>query len=218
MITKLIKLNNEFYLIDADSNNSKKGEVNYDRTIRCILENDDLAHSDCCKVLASTKKINGINQIDKKQVERMIPVMYKSGITDEEIEQICYTTILSKNKWAHLPDIVNRPNPIFFWNEVDDMMTGYKKAIQGNEKNYTLEDMRDFSKKCGMLWQSEIDYSYPELVDKLISDMIEEKNEWDAEIELETKVIDLERSMHISDFFEPKIYQNGFLNITKIKN
>jgi len=46
---------------------------------------------------------------------------------------------------------------------------GYTKCQEDNaDKKYTIEDMRDFAKKCCCLWNDEDEISYPELVDNEI--------------------------------------------------
>lgn len=47
-------------------------------------------------------------------------------------------------------------------------MVRLKPAMDECKKMYTLEDMRDFAKKCCLLWNEENNISYAELVDEQI--------------------------------------------------
>lgn len=47
------------------------------------------------------------------------------NLNPEHVEGLCVTHLMNNN-WSHLSTIPIRPNPTYFWNEVDSMMEGYQ--------------------------------------------------------------------------------------------
>ncbi len=89
-----------------------------------------------------------------------------------------------------------------------------------NEKPFTLNDMRDFAKKCCLLWNEEEKISYAELVDNEIELLDKKETWWDVEVDTELEPIPeslQEYPMSYTQKLIPKI-NNGFITITSIKH
>lgn len=133
---KLILLHSQYFLLDADSNNSKVGETNYDQSIRVIMIKDDLAHSDSFKVLAKTSKTmcKHLPNLDLRQIKRLLH-KYKGGvdvdrvaesIVDRESAVSCHSPLRTQyEKYVRL---------------------GYNQCLKDNNDNmFTMDEMIDFA-------------------------------------------------------------------------
>lgn len=103
-------------IIDADSNNSIQGETNYDQSIHCVIENDDLAHSDSFTVIAQNQPVydvpmcdfpDGLEEDGTYLVElKMVEFGVDMGLGEECVEHACKpdTTIgrITITKWTKL--------------------------------------------------------------------------------------------------------------------
>lgn len=84
------------------------------------------------KVVASSVKKEGLPFIYIPDVESKIEAFKQENLTplseeeQEAIEVFCRKAILDLNKWSHLPYSVKRPYPVFFWNEVDEMISNHR--------------------------------------------------------------------------------------------
>lgn len=84
------------------------------------------------KVVASSLKKEGLPFISISDVESKIESLKKVSLTQlseeeqEVIEVFCIKSILDLNKWSHLTQNVKRPYPVFFWNEVDEMISNHR--------------------------------------------------------------------------------------------
>jgi len=108
-------------------------------------------------------------------------------MTKEKIEKLAEQIANKHSK--HNGEIIGNPRAIMLGTEaIQAVKEGYTQCQEDNElqikimantidtlektievlnsqKKYTIEDMRNFGKKCCLLWNEENEISYPEMVD-----------------------------------------------------
>lgn len=145
---KLLKLNNEYYLIGDDELEIKALDTYY---VNCHVtesaggEIEKGDYRDCEKVLAASVQLRGLPLIDKKEVEKI----FRDKIVKEAREHFEKFSNISDNEDA---DITNCMRGEF----VSGYFNGYvnKEKENENEKNFTPDEMIAFCQECLILANS----------------------------------------------------------------
>jgi len=222
----LIKIENEYYLL-SDGHNIREGEYICDVITKEVYKAkvDSGLIKYCYKVLASTNTdLDFMALIDWEQLQDH----FLHHISRVDVEGICYKAVMGSGKWNHLPDKVSRPNPTFFWNEVDFMIKGYKLALSNNaNRKWTDEDMIKLS-KYGYEFRDTTSFPEHKFEDACINNtkqLIQSLQEtdgfiWDMEGDGDGCYLSEQNSNEKECYrgckkLKPKI-DNGFVNIIKI--
>lgn len=201
---KLIYLKSQYYLLNTDD--IKKGEV-----FLCLKEHIMLAENDInvhdntthYKIIGASNEYGFKNEyniplLDKENIEALLPNGFDIDMLAKEYaenENSAYT------------------------NDYYGFKNGFKKHKElTSDKKWTdtdiLEAMRYAVNKCS---ESQSTDENNLNIHLYIDRKNKEISEWEVEIELDNKTIDLETPNNVSDFFKPKITTNGYITITKIK-
>lgn len=166
----LKKIDNDWYLLSEEE--IKRGNFFYcsiDNKVHCSSMNNigEGWTKTSKKIIASSLKKQGLPLINVPDLEIKIAELKKKNsepISEEEqesIEVFCIKATLEKNKWSHLSYNVKRPYPVFFWNEVDDMIKEIKKyshsEIEITEFDVEFEMEYGFVKITSLKLKNELD-------------------------------------------------------------
>lgn len=199
---KLIYLKGQYYLLSTDD--IKKGEVFlYLKQYVMLAENDINVHDNTThsKIIGASNEYGFKNEyniplLDKENIEALLPNGFDVDALAKEYaenENSAYT------------------------NDYYGFKAGFKKHKElTSDKKWTDADMlKAMTYAMNKRTQSIDDNNLN--IHLYIDGRNKEISEWEAEIELDNKNIDLETPNDVSDFFKPKITTNGYITITKIK-
>ncbi len=131
----LKKINNDWYLFG-------EGTINRGDFFHCSID-DKIYRSSIHrigdgwsqttnKLIASSVKKDNLPLINLSELESKIEALKIENLASlsedesDKIEKRFCKEALDKNKWSHLPYTVQRPHPIFFWQEVDSAIMEYR--------------------------------------------------------------------------------------------
>lgn len=137
---RLLKLNNEFYLIGDDELEIKGGDsyyVNGRITESAGGEIEKGDYRDCEKVLAATVQLRGLPLIDRNEVEKI----FRDRITELALDTFF--------KMSNVPSALRGQF-------VSGFINGYikKENENENENNFTTDEMISFCQECLILANS----------------------------------------------------------------
>lgn len=198
---KLIKINNEYYLLNDDKIGENGWVIDRNGYILQIydfegdfasIKNDvgSIRISTCRKIIASTQKLDGLPLLDNTQILRLLGIAEDvEKLAEEYSENLAYET-----------------------SQKQGFRAGYQRAKQYYEnKKFTLEDMKKMysagQDDCG-------EFGNVRGFDSMFTEIIQEQTEWDAEIEMEVPV-------QVRDVLKPVVripkLTNGNINIISLK-
>jgi len=175
---KLLKLNNEYYLIGDDELEIKGGDSYYvngtiNESAGGEVEKGD--YRDCEKVLASTVQLRDLALIDRKEVEKI----FRDTIIKEARSHFENMSNIPDDKDA---DIVNCMRGEF----VSGYVNGYIKKEKENENNFTLDEMISFCQGCLVLANSQEIGRVRKFIDERLDAFIRKpKTEWWLSVSVE---------------------------------
>jgi len=224
---KLIKIDTEYYLLSSDKINV--GDIYLFHKDKIGLatkeEVDENLLKFCRKIIGTTSKgitvghlLIFIPLLNKKYIEYLLNenIFTENGV------------ILASQQYALKESNENGVGQLTrIKNAWLDGFNTCQSYINNSEKTFTLEDMRNFAKKCCLLWNEENEISYPEMVDLEIK-KITKQSEWDVEIEMEQSSYVISgglipeggfggKGLETHWSYKPKINEQGFVKIIKIK-
>jgi len=194
---KLIKKDNEYYLLSNDDLQTRDWALRPDGVILRMTDTDMIDYLDSeskatRKIIASTKKLDGLPFLNKSNIESIIP-----GKADlNKMAEMRYGSseegAKCRAKWVN----------------------GYSQCLEDNAgKKFTIEDMKE-ARASG--YDNFISY------EKWLKSITEDKTEWEAKIEMNTfvhpdnKFVDDGKTHPIETITKPKIVE-GFINVLSIK-
>lgn len=222
---KLVKINNEYYLLDGEIKDGDKvlheGDIlTVNKNKGAYLSTYQFPHIDikadvCDKIIGSSTFIStDITLLNKNEIEKLL--------NDDDVEKLAMDKL--KDKWSHLYQFgyPKRPFPTNYQNDLNCVMLGILQK-QNSDKKFTLDDMRKcFEASRETIKHPDWDNIYDNF-EHYMKSKSEEKKEWSVEIETEIlctncgqENCDRLQCRGSKDIPYPKI-TNGYIIITKIK-
>lgn len=225
---KLVKISNEYYLLDGEINDGDKilheGDIlTVNKNKGAYLSTYQFPHIDikadvCDKIIGSSNSFFGteIPFLDRNKIEKLL-----NG--DDDVEKLAMDTL--KDKWSHLYQFgyPTKPFPTNYQNDLNCVMLGILQK-QNSDKKFSLDEINEIllcefnkTKHTG----EKVYHFYTDL--KEIFSKHKEKSEWSVEIEMDV-VPDFESRSRDNDGqicngikkLIPSL-NNGYITITKIK-
>ena len=196
---KLIKKDNEYYLLSNDDLQTRDWALRPDGVILRMTDTDMIDYLDSeskatRKIIASTKKLDSLPFLNKSNIESIIP-----GNADlNKMAEMRYGSseegAKCRAKWVN----------------------GYNQCLEDNAgKKFTEEDI-------DKAWLNGFLSDDAKLRSEFIKSLKEPKTEWEAKIEMNTfvhpdnKFVDDGKTHPIETITKPKIVE-GFINVLSIK-
>jgi hypothetical protein len=196
---KLVKKDNEYYLLSNDGLQTRDWALRPDDVILRMTDTDMIDYLDSestatRKIIASTKKLDDLPFINKSNIESIIP-----GNADlNKMAEMRYGSspqgAKCRAKWVD----------------------GYDQCLEDNaEKKYTKEDIEK-------AWLNGFLSDDAKLRSEFIQSLNKPKTEWRAEVEMglyphpDTKFINDGKTYPIETIEKPKVIE-GFINVLSIK-
>jgi hypothetical protein len=219
---KLVKISNEYYLLDGEINDGDKilheGDIlTVNKNKGAYLSTYQFPHIDikadvCDKIIGSSNSFFGteIPFLDRNKIEKLLNSVDVEKIAEQMIE-------------SH-PDFKSEGFSDYQNGRFNGIIDGYNKALSDNsDKKFTLDDMRKcFEASRETIKHPDWDNIYDNF-EHYMKSKSEEKKEWSVEIEMDV-VPDFESRSRYND---GQIYNglkklvpllnNGYITITKIK-
>lgn len=219
---KLVKISNEYYLLDGEINDGDKilheGDIlTVNKNKGAYLSTYQFPHIDikadvCDKIIGSSNSYFGteIPFLDRNKIEKLLNSVDVEKIAEQMIE-------------SH-PDFKSEGFSDYQNGRFNGIIDGYNKALSDNyDKKFTLDDMRKcFEASRETIKHPDWDNIYDNF-EHYMKSKSEEKKEWNVEIEMDV-VPDFESRSRDNDGqicnglkkLVP-LLNNGYITITKIK-
>jgi len=168
----------------------------------------DICKTECVKVIASLNEIQGI------------PLL---TFTDEVAKVVGYVDVMGlSKKWFDILSKKIQPRELSLYNKYTESFrasfeSGYNRCLQDNkDRLYTLLDLRHAYEE-GLdegYGREELSYETPMLIDMYAEKIINQKKQWNVEIEMEEHALPMP-NIHVTEY-HPKV-TNNTIKVISIK-
>ena len=231
---KLVKLNNEYYLLKEDMSKMAKdlpngttvfclSETHINDIDECIRKYSEGDHCYGCQpLIASSKKMDEVKLLDKIQINELV------GNVDVEnlARELTYKDYTDKDG-----EFIR--STIGASDYTAGIVRGYNYALQKNTNSFSLMRIKALMLEVWKINNLELSALKKEgiktvndIFDKLIEAATKKQTEWEVEVEMicscglsGNTMYDHKMGCEVKDGsdLKPKISENGNINITKIK-